>query len=250
MVHRTDIDLTAITAVLLDIEGTTTPIDFVYKTLFPYARERMSSFLAGGIETEDLDLLRAEYATESDRSLPAWSEPPIEYLLWLMVRDRKSRGLKSIQGKIWERGYRDGALRGELFPDVPAALKQWKNAGKRIFIYSSGSVQAQRLIVRYSDHGDLTGLIDGYFDTEIGAKRESASYRAIALRIGLAASKCLFISDITAELDAASAAGFHVLQALRPGNAEQAGSYPGIHSFADLSRPVSEFTGSGPEEAR
>ncbi len=250
MVHRTDIDLTSITVLLLDIEGTTTPIDFVYLTLFPYARERMSSFVAGGIETDDLELLRAEYATESDRTLPAWSEPPTEYLLWLMDRDRKSRGLKSIQGKIWERGYRNGALRGELFPDVPISLKQWKNAGKRIFIYSSGSVQAQRLIFRYSDHGDLTGLIDGYFDTEIGAKREDSSYRAIASRVGVVASKCLFISDIAAELGAASSAGFHVLQALRPGNAEQAGSYPGIRSFADLARPVSELTESGQEGAR
>ncbi|MCM2272039.1 MAG: acireductone synthase, partial [candidate division Zixibacteria bacterium] len=141
-------------------------------------------------------------------------------------------------------------LRGELFPDVPVALKQWKNAGKRIYIYSSGSVQAQRLIFRYSDHGDLTGLIDGYFDTETGAKRDAASYGAIVSRVGLAASGCLFISDITAELEAASSAGFHVLQALRPGNPEQAGGYPVIRSFADLSRPVSELAGSGREGAR
>lgn len=223
---------------LLDIEGTTTPIDFVYGTLFPYARKHMAAYLAEHFEAEDRTLLLEEYAGEESEAKPAWQEPPVEYLLWLMDQDRKSRGLKSVQGKIWERGFKNGLLRGEVYPDVVPALKRWKDEGGKTFIYSSGSAKAQHLLFRHTTEGDLTLLIDGYFDTEAGAKREVASYRNIAVRIGVPENQCVFVSDVAAELQAAREAGYHVLLSVRPGNAPQDGNFPAISSFEQIFEQV------------
>lgn len=223
-----------IRALLLDIEGTTTPVNFVYEKLFPYAAAHLEQFLKTSLEESDRKQLRKEYEQETASDLPLLSDPPFEYLRWLMHLDRKSRGLKSIQGKIWKSGYENGELRGELFPDVPKAFEKWLEARLGIYIYSSGSVPAQRLIFNHSVFGDLTPFISGYFDTAVGPKRASSSYETIAKLIGLEPRQMLFVSDIAEELTAAQEAGFAVLLSVRPGNKEQAGEWSRIQSFDEI----------------
>jgi enolase-phosphatase E1 len=204
-------------AYLLDIEGTTTPIDFVTKTLFPFARRELRSFLSQGdaLLAQDREWLREEHAQETEA--PPWSEDLEPYLLWLMDRDRKSRGLKSIQGRIWAEGYRSGKLKGEVYADVHPAFERWKATGAGIYIYSSGSVLAQKLIFGHLDPYPLTPLIDGYFDTEVGPKRSPGSYRKIAAQIGLPPHDILFLSDVIEEVIAAREAGMQARQVCRPG---------------------------------
>jgi enolase-phosphatase E1 len=229
------------TAILLDIEGTTTPIDFVHKTLFPFAKARMPAYVR-----ENFDELRAEieqlseersadaaYKEALDRADPASVS---KYLEYLSDQDRKSTPLKSIQGKIWQAGYESGELRSLVFDDVPPAFEKWKTAGKTIAIYSSGSVLAQQLLFRYTDHGDLTLFISNYFDTNIGGKREPDSYKRIAEDLETAPGDVLFVSDIVPELDAARQAGMNTALSLRPGNAEIVGDtiHEIITTFADL----------------
>ena len=233
-------------AYLLDIEGTTTPVDFVYKTLFPFARRALPEFLESSLRDPaqkaaleaDAQLLADEYRADcaAGRSPPAWdTEGPsaglLPYLFWLMDADRKSRGLKSIQGRIWEQGYRSGGLFGELYPDVEPALRRWRGRGARVFIFSSGSVLAQKLLFAHLPGGDLTPLLDGHFDTEVGSKREPASYARIAAQIGLPAAEILFLSDTPEELTAARAAGLLALH-VRRDDADLAGA--GVRSFAEL----------------
>ena len=134
-----------------------------------------------------------------------------------MDRDRKSTALKSLQGKIWKTGFEAGELKGTLFPEVIAAFERWSKHGK-VAIYSSGSVEAQQLLFRYSTYGDLTPLIAGYFDTTTGPKSESASYSAIAQKLQVAPSEAIFLSDVVREVDAARAAGFATRLVLREGN--------------------------------
>jgi enolase-phosphatase E1 len=218
---------------LLDIEGTTTPVSFVYDVLFPYARARLRSFLEEHAEDtgvrRDLDLLlsenRIDAATSSDvpvsadvSQIPLQIEAAHAYLLWLMDRDRKSPALKAIQGRIWEAGYAGGDLRSIVFPDIPAAFARWRQQGRRIAIYSSGSVLAQQLIFRHTQAGDLTLQIEAYFDTGVGAKTQRSSYKTIAADLGVPPGDILFVSDAPAELDAAAESALQVCLALRPGN--------------------------------
>ena len=222
-------------SVLLDIEGTTTPIDFVYNILFPYVREHVKPYLEEHLASTEVqadirDLLQ-ENAQDTRRGLnPPLIEGPAEqvsldaveaYVRWLMDRDRKTTPLKSIQGKIWDQGYRRGELRSQVFEDVPRAFKRWRDQGKTIFIYSSGSVLAQKLLFANTEAGDLTPSIGGYFDTNIGAKKDPESYRRIAAELKQQSSAVLFASDVTAELDAAASAGFQTLLCVRPGNHPQ-----------------------------
>ncbi len=230
-----------IQALLLDVEGTTTPVDFVYRTLFPYARARLASHLAEHWADErtraDVARLEAEHREHSD-SAPAWRDEPeavTAYLAWLMDQDRKSTGLKSVQGRIWEEGYRRGELRGAVYPDVPSAFERWRRAGRRIAIFSSGSVLAQRLLFANSGAGDLTGFIDAYFDTTTGPKREPASYRRIADALSLAPERVLFLSDVAAELDAARTSGMATALSLREGAEPPSGhSHVVIRSFEEV----------------
>ncbi|MDJ0708034.1 MAG: acireductone synthase [Leptolyngbyaceae cyanobacterium MO_188.B28] len=216
----------SVSALLLDIEGTTTPISYVFDILFPFARNQVEAFLQmRGQEADvqaDLLLLRQEYQTESG-PVPPWAEggdpaTATPYIHHLIRCDRKSTGLKSLQGKIWHEGYQSGQLRSQLFPDVKPAFERWLAAGKSIYIFSSGSVQAQKLIFRYSQDGDLTSFISGYFDTTTGPKRETESYHKIANQMGRSPRHILFISDVAAELRPAQAAGFQTLFSSRPGN--------------------------------
>jgi enolase-phosphatase E1 len=188
-------------AIITDIEGTTTPIDFVHSTLFPYARARLAAFCA---------------VNRGHRALADVPEPVLETLLRWMDRDEKITALKTIQGMIWEEGYRAGTLKSVIYPDVAPALKRWAQGGLRLFVYSSGSVPAQKLLFAHSDAGDLTPLFSGFFDTGVGPKRDAASYAAICRGAGLAPDETLFLSDVAAELDAARGAGLRTCQLVRP----------------------------------
>jgi enolase-phosphatase E1 len=211
-------------SILLDIEGTTTPIDFVHQVLFPFARTRMPAYFAGNFESlaPEIEQLRIEHEKDlgyTDDFDPGSVKSIAKYLAFLIDEDRKSTPLKSIQGKIWKEGYESGELKSVVFDDVPRAFERWKEAGKTIAIFSSGSELAQQLLFRYTDHGDLTPFISSYFDTNIGPKREPKSYEAIAAELDSSTGETLFVSDITAELDAARAAGLSAALAVRPGNA-------------------------------
>jgi enolase-phosphatase E1 len=231
-------------AILLDIEGTTTPIDFVYKVLFPYARLHLKEFLQLHLKDlgDNIAALKAEYRTdlENGTDLPEWHESSdnslvesiTRYVCWLMDLDRKSTGLKSLQGKIWEAGYMSGRLRSEVYPDVPPALRRWSLQQKQIYIYSSGSVLAQKLLFAHTMAGDLTQYISGYFDTTTGPKKIALSYQTIAEKIALPAREVLFLSDVTGELNAARDAGIQTTLCVRPGNVEtESAGHPPVQTF-------------------
>lgn len=222
-------------AVLTDIEGTTTPLSFVLDVLFPYARRRLDAACASGEPrfTEALSLLRQEHSQEKE-PVPAFGDGA-PYAHWLMDRDRKSTGLKRLQGILWEDGYRAGELRGQVWPDVADALRAWKEDGIRVRIFSSGSVLAQKLLFGHSDQGDLLPYFEGFHDTTTGPKQDPAAYASIAGSFGLPPGEILFLSDVTAELDAARAACLQTGLLLRPGNkpAEPNG-HPTYRSFAEL----------------
>ncbi len=214
-----------IKAILLDIEGTTTPIDFVHKTLFPYAKQRIREYVAANWNSivEELRMLADEHSADDayERSYDESSPSSVSnYLEFLIDSDRKSTPLKSIQGRIWRDGYESGDLRSIVYEDVPPALKAWHDRGRQIAIYSSGSVLAQKLIFRYSDHGDLSGFLSDFFDTNIGHKRDAESYAAIAKTLERSSDEIVFVSDVVPELDAAVSAGFWTALSVRPGNAD------------------------------
>jgi len=223
-------------AIVLDIEGTTTPIAFVYDVLFPFARRHLHAYLGNPAHhdalVEPLARLREEQVHEANR--PS-TESIGAYVEYLMDLDRKSPGLKLLQGLLWREGYQSGELTGELFPDVPQAFRRWRAAGAMVAIYSSASELGQRLLFGHTAYGDLTPLLTGFFDTAVGAKREAGSYRRIASELGVAPARLLFISDVTAELDAAHAAGCEVRLCIRPGNHPQpVNAYRTIHSLAEV----------------
>jgi enolase-phosphatase E1 len=227
-----------IRVVVLDIEGTTTPIAFVYEALFPFARAHAPEWLARETHLESgreaVALLAAERADDAARG----ESPPESigaYVGWLMDRDRKSRGLKALQGLIWQEGYRTGVLRGQVYADVPPALERWRQSGLGIYIYSSGSVLAQQQLFQTTEAGDLTTLLSGHFDTAIGPKTSPDSYRAIVASIGVGPGQALFVSDVAGELDAARDVGFHTALCVR-GAAPPAGRYahPVIHTFEEI----------------
>ena len=233
---------------LLDVEGTTTPVDFVYGTLFPYVRAHVREFFSPHAEDReirsDIERLRLEQQEDlsSDNHPPEWRPDSVvdsaaAYVSWLMDQDRKSTALKTIQGKIWNAGYRDGQLHGEVFDDVRPSFERWTQDGFEIRIFSSGSVLAQQLLFRHSTAGDLTRFISGYFDTTTGAKTFQASYVEIASAFGLPPAAILFVSDSIEELAPAFSAGYRVLLSLRPGNQPIPGGptgYKWIRSFEEI----------------
>lgn len=224
-------------AYLLDIEGTTTPIDFVTRTLFPFARRSLREFVdrVDAALLEDAELLSHEYERDV-ADAPDWPSRPdpremAPYLEWLMDHDRKSTGLKSIQGRIWESGYASGEILGEVYPDVEPAMRRWLASGATVHIFSSGSVLAQRLLFAHLPNGDLTPLITSYFDTTTGPKREASSYLTIAERIGVEPGDVLFLSDVIQEVEGARGAGMGAFLVDRSGAAIGAGM---IADFTDL----------------
>lgn len=239
--------------VLLDIEGTTTPIAFVHDVLFPYARARVRTYLEehamadAGVRQIVEDLRRELPASgcplavdvpgpPSETPRPANREPRdaniVSYVYWLMDRDRKSGPLKALQGRIWEEGYVSGALKGEVYPDVRDAFVRWTEGGRRIGIFSSGSVLAQQLLFGRSSAGDLSMFLSDYFDTGFGAKGEPESYRRIVASLSVQPARTLFVSDVVTELDAARAAGLRTLLCVRPpAPAPAASSHDAVLSF-------------------
>ena len=206
-------------AILTDIEGTTSSIAFVAETLFPYARARLPGFVAA--HPEEVAPILAEVAA---------TEPgdPVATLIRWIDEDRKATPLKALQGMIWADGYHARAFTGHIYPDAVAALRRWHEAGTLLYVFSSGSVAAQKLLFGHSDAGDLTPLFSGYFDTVTGPKREPESYRAIADAIGLPAADILFLSDTAQEVAAARAAGMRALLIDRAGGAADIASFEDI----------------------
>jgi enolase-phosphatase E1 len=237
-----------IRSVVLDIEGTTTPIEFVYQVLFPFARKHAPDYLAREWEAEGcraaVAMLRGEHANDVTRgaSPPAWADGSggevasvLAYVGWLMDRDRKSPGLKALQGLVWKDGYGRGDLRGQVFDDVPPALVRWTDKGLGVYIYSSGSVLAQQLLFGTTESGDLREFVRGYFDTAVGPKVSPESYRIITSRIEVPPPQVMFVSDVVSELDAAREAGLFAVLCVRPGGTDPPVSpHPKIRTFDDI----------------
>jgi enolase-phosphatase E1 len=223
-------------AVVLDIEGTTVPIAFVHAVLFPYAAARLAGFVAAHGDQPPVAAALAALAAERAGDREGAAPDLVAYAHALMQLDRKSTGLKALQGMIWRDGYHAGELHGELFADVAPGFAAWHASGVTIASYSSGSIAAQRLLYGHSDHGALTQFVAAYFDTTTGPKREVASYRAIAAALAVSPLRVAYVSDVVAELDAAAAAGMRAVLSERPGNAAVAPGhgYPTIGSLAEL----------------
>ncbi len=215
--------------ILLDVEGTVSPLTFVHDVLFPYARQHLADFLAAHADAVPVQDALDQMARDAGKATFAeWCPFPsatgqanewiVRSVNELMNVDAKQTGLKALQGLIWEQGFHTGTLRSTVFPDVPPALAAWCATGHQVRIYSSGSVHAQKLFFAHSDAGDLSVHLSGYYDTTIGPKREQASYAAIAADVNLPPAEILFLSDVPEELDAARAAGMKTGLTLRPGN--------------------------------
>lgn len=260
----------AVSAVVLDIEGTTTPISFVHDVLFPYARKHLKEYIANEWKQpallEYVNLLRSEASSEvsslgadavadsqpalipeeSSATLTTVQNAVIGYCMYLMKSDRKSTALKGIQGLLWKSGYASGSLRSIVFDDVPVALRAWKSAGVPVYIYSSGSIVAQQLLFGHTEGGDLLDLLSGHFDTTTGPKTDASSYTKILDEIKQKAEGVLFVTDNVKEAAAATEAGMQVAVADRPGNAplsdEDAEKYRVVKSFDEL--------GAGPDTKR
>ncbi|CAM3812742.1 2,3-diketo-5-methylthio-1-phosphopentane phosphatase [Rouxiella silvae] len=218
-----------IRAIVTDIEGTTTDIRFVHQVLFPYARARLADFITR--HAEDLEVLQALDALREEINEPqAEIVDLVDQLYVYMDKDEKSPALKTLQGIIWRTGYTDGDFRGHLYPDVAPQLAQWQTQGIKLYVYSSGSVDAQKLLFGYSEEGNLLPLFTDYFDTRVGAKREVASYQNIAEQLMLPASDLLFLSDIRQELDAAREAGWNTCQLVRD-EADELSDHPQVNRF-------------------
>ena len=224
-----------IKAIITDIEGTTSSISFVKEVLFPYAAQAFPGFLAAQWDDQAVrEQVRAAEA-ESGQTLETPEQASALFQQWIS-EDRKATPLKSLQGMIWKHGYQNGDYTAHLYADTANALQNWKQQGLDLYVYSSGSIPAQKLFFGYSDGGDLTHLFSGYFDTTSGHKQETQSYRNIQNAIGLPADNLLFLSDIEAELDAAAEAGFNTIRLDREGS-QGSSKHPVVTSFDEIRLP-------------
>ena len=217
---------------LFDIEGTTTDFNFVHKTLFPYSRERMREYVLSHEKELAGPLAEAGKTIEAEGGKTPDTDTLINTLIQWIDEDRKHKALKEIQGLIWDEGYKKGAFKGHVYPDVRPFFENLNSSGYMIGIYSSGSVHAQKMIMANSTAGDLTPFINYYFDTVVGHKREKVSYQNIAIKTQLTPPEIHFFSDIPEELRAAELAGFRVTHVLREGT--EASSFSGIRNFAEF----------------
>ncbi|MGB3309572.1 MAG: acireductone synthase [Nodosilinea sp.] len=223
-------------AIVLDIEGTTTDIAFVKNTLFPYAEERLAAFMAELAPTaEGQDILAQVRAEVSDADLPV--EGCIAQLLDWARADQKVTPLKAVQGMIWNEGYRTKAYYSHVYDDAAAHIQEWHRRGMPIYIYSSGSIAAQKLLFAHTTVGDLTPCFSGYFDTTTGPKVEASSYQNIAETLGMPPQNLLFLSDHPGELAAAQQAGWQTCAVQRPGTSDFAPDLPVVRHFGEL--PIS-----------
>ena len=222
-----------IQAILTDIEGTTSSLAFVKEVLFPYAYEHIQTFVVENRTNPAVAKLIDDVRYEVNNPVLSLSEA-IEQLRQWIRDDKKITPLKAIQGLMWQQGYANGDFTGHVYPDAVAGLQAWQAQGLRLYVYSSGSVAAQKLLFAYSDAGDLTPLFSGYFDTQIGHKREVGAYQHIAQAIGLAPDQILFLSDIREELDAAEQAGMQTCALIRENQATEGLKHPWVENFAQI----------------
>ncbi|MDI9246816.1 acireductone synthase [Marinobacter sp. CHS3-4] len=222
-----------IRVILTDIEGTTSSISFVHDVLFPYAAEHMADFVKDAYQSstdvsEQLDAVAEVSGVDRDDT-----DGLVDVLLGWIREDRKETSLKTLQGMLWQKGYQEGAFKGHVYPDAADYLQRWHDRGLRLFVYSSGSVKAQKLIFGFSEAGDLTPFFSGYFDTRVGGKKEPESYRTILNELGVEASSVLFLSDVEAELEAAEASGMKTVWLVR--DADKPDSHrPVAANFAEV----------------
>lgn len=231
---------TKVRGVLLDIEGTTSSISFVYDVMFPYVRENVASFLDSDWEDPSVQaclplLVDDLNKTSVDRWLGSLTidqqkQEIVEAVIGLMDADIKATGLKQLQGLIWKNGFHEGQLVAHMFDDVADAVRRWTRSAIDVRIYSSGSVQAQKLFFGHTVAGDLLSLFNGHYDTTTGPKKDAESYRKIAAEYTCDASEILFISDVVDELEAAKQAGLQTVLSVRPGNAPVGD----VHGFATI----------------
>jgi enolase-phosphatase E1 len=221
-----------IKAILTDIEGTTSSLAFVKDVLFPYARKHLAEYVTQHAERDDvrslLDQAGQEMgSTQSDNAI-------IAQMIRSIDEDKKITPLKALQGMIWEHGYKHGDYTGHLYDDAYTNLQKWHQTGIKLYVYSSGSVHAQKLLFGYSDKGDLTTWFSGYFDTNIGHKREASAYQKIIQKIGFSAEQILFLSDIREELDAAQTAGMQTCWLVRDAQFSALATHRQVRSFDDI----------------
>jgi enolase-phosphatase E1 len=241
------ITITGLQHVLLDIEGTTCPVSFVGDVLFPYSQQQLPLFLAeqaqNPIVKDLIDQVFEAWNQDTDPEAVSLGkryaakniEAASNYLSWLIGKDRKLTPLKELQGLIWRQGYDKGILKAPLYADVPEALKRWHESGVKLSVYSSGSVNAQKLLYQHSTYGDLSNLFDHWFDTNTGGKHYPESYVTIAKALNTNPDQVVLISDRKSELEAAQEAGFKVLFSQREGNPEtDPGNYIEIKNYANL----------------
>lgn len=240
-------------SIICDIEGTTSSISFVKDTLFPYALKNVEEYLKANWNEDATKTVVAalrEQAEEDKKAevegaltIPAGDSEDIipdivKYVEWQTSRDAKTGSLKTLQGLVWAKGYKDGSIKGHVYEDVSKALEQWTEGGRKIYVYSSGSVDAQKMLFEHSEQGDLVKYLAGHFDTKIGAKTEKDSYAAILKNIEATAEEALFLTDVVAEAKAAKEAGLNVVVLDRPGNAELSEDdrkeFTVVKSFADI----------------
>jgi enolase-phosphatase E1 len=220
-------------AILTDVEGTTTRITLVREVLFPFARRRIADFVRARHREPEVAAIVADVKRhEGDEGLD--DEQVVACLLRWSDEDRKVTPLKALQGLVWAEGYRTGELRGHVYDDALACLRAWHARGLGLYVYSSGSVAAQKLLFGHTEAGDLTGLFSGFFDTTIGGKLDASSYAAIARAIDVAPRDVLFLSDHAGELDAARAAGFATTWLDRDGAAAGPPDHPRAVSFTEI----------------
>jgi enolase-phosphatase E1 len=218
-----------IKAIVTDIEGTTSSLSFVKDVLFPYARNHLADFVRQHLNEPPVRVLLDQANAEAGGELD--DDQVVDQLIRWIDEDRKATPLKSLQGLIWEHGYRNGDFTGHVYADAAENLRQWHDQGIRLYVYSSGSVYAQKLLFAHTDYGDLTPLFSGYFDTHIGHKQEAGSYRQIALDLALAPDEILFLSDIRQELDAAAAAGMQTCWVVRDQAPNTEATHTQVESF-------------------
>jgi enolase-phosphatase E1 len=224
-----------ITHLLIDIEGTTAPISFVKEVLFPYSYQRLADFLLQHQSEPPCSacIESTRQTIRNEQGVDANLDQIINQLLQWIIEDRKHPALKELQGMIWKDGYEDGSLKSHLYDDVLPQLQAWKEEGKKLYIYSSGSVEAQKLFYSYTDQGDLNHLWDGYFDTTVGGKKEKTSYEKILSLIKVPAKHVLFLSDVADELNAAYQTGIEVKQVVRAGTIAS-NSFQVVYSFTEI----------------
>lgn len=222
-----------IKAIVTDIEGTTSSLSFVKDVLFPYARANLAAFVKNHQHETQVKPLLDDACREAGISFDL-DALIAQFIRWI-DEDKKITPLKSLQGLIWEAGYNQGDFKGHIYPDAVECLKIWKGQGIHLYVYSSGSVHAQKLLFAHTEFGDLTPLFSGYFDTHIGGKREAESYRNIETAIGVPAAQILFLSDIKEELDAAKASGFKTVWLKREVEQEACSEHAQAPSFSAIS---------------